>query len=315
MRSRVEICRPGRWLLPAVVLIAAIALPVAAQEDVKPADTAPEQAQPNPASMNRPLVWTGAGERGLSQTFPDAAVWLELEEGERALGLFYPETRLPARGAVVVLADQGETAASGLAGAVARALAARGWAVLTLGLEAPSPVLERILAGRSAAPDPESSGEAGAESVMIDVMKSEIPEDLEARYRSRISQALAAGLAELVGRGYESPVLLGIGRAGIHVTDRVLEGANASAVIWVAPRFYPADHKELPERLASLGTPLLHLHPSGPDGGNPGWSTGDRLLRAGVPGYQQQPVPWFSPPSEALGDTIAGRAAAWLEAR
>lgn len=312
---RVEICRPGRWWLLAIGFIATTALPVLAQEGGGPSDAGSGKPEPDPASQSRPLIWTGTGERGLSQTFPDAAVWLELEDGERTLGLFYPETRLPARGAVVILADQGETAASGLAGAVARAMAVRGWAVLTVGLEAPSPVLERILAGRSAAPEPESGGEAGAESVMIDVMKSEIPEDLEARYRKRISQALAAGLAELVDRGYESPALLGIGRASIHVTDSVLEGANASALIWVAPRFYPADREELPERLASLGTALLHLNPSATDDGNPGWSTGDRLLRAGVPGYQRQPVPWFSPPSEALGDAIASRAAAWLESR
>jgi len=312
---RVEIGRIGRWWLLTVGLIAATALPALAQEGGEQSDTVSGQAEPDPASPSRALIWTGAGEQGLSQAFPDAAVWLELEEGERALGLFYPETRLPAQGAVLALADQGETAASGLVGAIARALAARGWAVLTLGLEAPSPVLERILAGRSAAPDPDPGGEAGAESVMIDVMEAEIPDNLEARYRSRVSGALAAGLAELVERGYESPALLGIGRAGIHVTESVLEGANASALIWVAPRFYPADQEELPERLGSLDTALLHLHPAGPERGNPGWNAGERLLRAGVPGYQRQPVPWFSPPSEALGDAIASRIAAWLESR
>ena len=280
------------------------------------AEQAPELPALGAEPANRSLIWTGTGERGLSQTFPEAAVWLELEDGERALGLLYPETRMPPQGAVVLLADEGETAASGLAGAVARALAARGWAVLTLGLEAPSPALQGILAQPLVnAPGQEANEEAPTESVMIDVMESDTADDLEARYRNRISRALEAGVAELTERGYEAPALLGIGRASIHVTNRILEGASASALVWVAPQFYPADHVDLPERLTSLGIPLLDLYPPGSGGGEPGWSAGEKLMRAGVDGYRRQPIPWFSPPSVALGDAIASRVAAWLESR
>lgn len=310
---RIEVCRhPVGWLVVAAALVA-VALPAGAQEE-ESAEQAPAVSGTEP--VNRSLIWTGTGERGLNQTFPEAGVWLELEEGERALGLFYPETRLPARGAVVVLADEGETAASGLAGPMARALAERGWAVLTLGLEASSPALQRILARPVvSAPGQEGNDVTPTESVMINVMESENADDLEARYRNRISQALEAGLAELIDRGYETPVLLGIGRASIHVTNRTLEGASASALVWVAPQFYPVDRVDLPERLASLGIALLDLHPAGSESGEPGWSTGDKLLRAGVGGYQRQPIPWFSPPSVALGDVIASRVAAWLESR
>ncbi|WP_417567256.1 DUF3530 family protein [Marinobacter sp.] len=298
-----------------MAVLVAVALPAIAQDE-QSAEQAPESPVSGAEPVNRSLVWTGTGERGLSQTFSDAAVWLELEEGERALGLFYPETRLPARGALVVLADEGETAASGLAGAVARALAARGWAALTLGLEAPSPALQRRLA-RPVVGTPGSGGndEAATESVMIDVMESENADDLEARYRNRISQVLEAGLAELIERGYEAPALLGVGGASIHVTDRTLDGASASALVWVAPRFYPVDRVDLPDRLTSLGASLLDLHPAGSGGGEPGWTAGEKLRRAGVEGYQRQPIPWFSPPSAVVGDAVASRVAAWLESR
>ncbi|AXS83422.1 MULTISPECIES: DUF3530 family protein [Marinobacter] len=313
---RVENCRPRLWWFVVIAVIVTVVSPALAQGQDPRTNAKPEQAGSGAGSASRSLVWTGIGERGLSQAFPEAAVWLELEEGVRALGLFYPETRLPAQGALVVLADEGETAASGLAGAVARALAARGWAVLTLGLEAPSPALQRMLAGPVvSAPGPEANDEAPTESVMIDVMAPENADDLEARYRNRISQALEAGLAELVERGYEAPALMGIGRASIHVTNRILEGASVSALVWVAPQFYPSDRADLPERLTSLGTALLDLHPAGSGGGEPGWSTGEKLLRAGADGYQRQPIPGFGPPSAAFGDTIASRVAAWLESR
>jgi hypothetical protein len=243
---------------------------------------------------------------------------LELEEGDRALGLFYPEARLPARGAVLVLSDEGETAASGLTGPLAAGLASRGWAVLTLGLESPSPVLSEVLmrplvekpAAETGAGEPETS-----ESVMIDVMASEDADDLEARYRSRINQTLQSGLALLVERGYETPAVLGIGRASIHVTNQVLDGADAAALVWVAPEFYPVDRADLPERLESLGTELLELYPSGAVDDQSDWSIGMRLRRAGMSGFERQPIPWVSPAPESLGDGVASRVAAWLGSR
>jgi predicted secreted protein len=277
-----------------------------------------EDSAPATESASRSLIWTGTGERSLTQTFPEAAVWLELEEGDRALGLFYPEARLPARGAVLVLSDEGETAASGVTGALAAGLASRGWAVLTLGLESPSPVLSDVLM-RPVAEEPSAETEAGEqeapESVMIDVMASESADDLEARYRSRISQTLQAGLAQLAERGYETPAVLGVGRASIHVTNQVLEGADAAALIWVAPQFYPVDRPDLPERLESLSTELLELYPSGAVDDQTKWSMGMRLRRAGMSGFERQPIPWLTPAPGTLGDGIASRVAAWLESR
>jgi hypothetical protein len=316
--QRFEIYRPGVFRFVILALMFAVSSITFGQEQGEQAGETEGSAAPATESANRALVWTGTGERSLNQTFPEAAVWLELEEGDRALGLFYPETRLPARGAVLVLSDEGETAASGVTGSLAARLASRGWAVLTLGLESPSPVLTEILMRPLV---DKSAAEAGAEehetseSVMIDVMASEDADDLEARYRNRINQTLAAGLALLMERGYETPAVLGVGRASIHVTNQVLEGGNASALIWVAPQFYPVDRTELPERLGSLDAELLELYPSGAAGDQSEWSIGMRLLRAGMSGFERQPVPWLTPASENLGDVVASRVAAWLEAR
>ncbi len=316
--QRFEICRPVvSWFFTLALMFA---MPSAGfgQEEADQASEAEDSAVPATESASRSLIWTGTGERSLNQTFPEAAVWLELEEGDRALGLFYPEARLPARGAVLVLSDEGETAASGVTGALAAGLASRGWAVLTLGLESPSPVLSEILM-RPVAEEPSAETDAAEqeapESVMIDVMASESADDLEARYRSRISQRLQAGLAQLAERGYETPAVLGVGRASIHVTNQVLEGADAAALIWVASQFYPVDRPDLPERLESLSTKLLELYPSGAADDQTKWSMGMRLRRAGMSGFERQPIPWLTPAPGTLGDGIASRVAAWLESR
>jgi hypothetical protein len=316
--QRFEIYRPAvSWFF---ILVLMFAMPSASfgQDEGGQASGAEDSVAPATESASRSLIWTGTGERSLNQTFPEAAVWLELEEGDRALGLFYPEARLPARGAVLVLSDEGETAASGVTGALAAGLASRGWSVLTLGLESPSPVLSEVLM-RPVIEEPPAETDAGEqeapESVMIDVMASESADDLEARYRSRISQTLQAGLALLVERGYETPAVLGVGRASIHVTNQVLEGADAAALIWVAPQFYPVDRPDLPERLESLSTELLELYPSGAVDDQTKWSMGMRLRRAGMSGFERQPIPWLTPAPGTLGDGIASRVAAWLESR
>lgn len=316
--QRFEFYRPGLFLVFAFVSLFTLASIAFGQEQGEPADEAEEMAAAASESVTRSLVWTGTGERSLNQTFPEAAVWLELEENERALGLFYPEARLPARGAVLVLSDEGETAASGVTGGLAAGLASRGWAVLTLGLKSPSPVLSDVLM-RPVLEDPsaetDTDEQEAPESVMIDVMASDSADDLEASYRSRISQALQAGLAQLAERGYETPAVLGVGRASIHVTNYVLEGADAAALIWVAPQFYPVDRPDLPERLESLSQELLELYPSGAVDGQTKWSMGMRLRRAGMRGFERQPIPWLTPAPGTLGDGVASRVAAWLESR
>lgn len=298
-----------------MILLWILALPLSAQEAKVESDTAPAVSSP----ANRSLLWTGSGEQALSQTFPESSIWLELENEGRALALFYPEDRTPALGAVVVLADTGETAASGITRALARGLTARGWAVMSLGLEAPSPVLQQILT-RSPTPSEEEAGSSessSTQSVMIDVMASEKAEGLEEQYRGRISQALSAAVAELGTRGYDAPAMLGIGQAAGHVANHALETNEVSALIWVAPRFYPVDRQALPERLEGLESRMLELYPSGgvSEASDPEQTIGLALRRAGVATVDRQPVPWLSPPLEALGDSVASRVSAWLQSR
>lgn len=318
--QRFEIYRSGLlWVFVVAMMLAPVATAYA-QAPSEPVDGIQEPVRRDSGSPGRSLVWTGSGDRSLDRHFPEAAVWLEVAEDDRVLGLLYPEARLPARGAVVVLSDEGETAASGVTSALAKGLAARGWAVLTLGLESPSPALQQILT-RPAVPEPanqgdaDTDGQAQTESMMIDVVESGGEDNLEARYRNRVDQALEAGLVLLVEQGYEAPALLGVGRAGIHVTNRLLEGADASALVWVAPRFYPVDRSALPERLESLDTELLELYPSAGTANESDWSLGMTLRRTGMTGFHRQPVSWVSPPSEAFGDAVASRVAAWLESR
>lgn len=305
----------GSRALVMAVLVTVLACEALAQE---PAGESPPAVPEKAGALDRPLLWTGSGEQALSQAFPDSAVWLELESGERALALFHPETRLPPFGAVVVLADVGHTAASGVTSALAESLAGRGWAVLALGLEAPSPVLRSILMQPVAEPltDRADTDEAGApaQSVMIDVMAPEKVDDLEQRYRSRVSQALGAAVAVLAERGYRAPALVGIGEAAGHVAGHALEHSEARAVIWVAPRFYPSDRQTLPERLGALRPPLLELYPSrgASNAGFPEPTIGFALRRDGVGNIARQPIPWLQPPLPVLGDTVASRIASWL---
>ena len=182
--QRFEIYRPGVfWFFVLALMCVAPSITLGQEESGTAGEAEGVEAS---ESASRALIWTGTGERSLIQRFPESAVWLELEEGDRALGLFYPEARLPARGAVLVLSEEGETAASGVTGSLAAGLASRGWAVLTLGLESPSPVLNEFLMRPVMEPPAAEAGageEGASDSVMIDVQdSSESDEELEEPY-------------------------------------------------------------------------------------------------------------------------------------
>ena len=99
--QRFEIYRPGVfWLFVLALMCVAPSITLGQEESGTAGEAEGVEAS---ESASRALIWTGTGERSLIQRFPESAVWLELEEGDRSLGLFYPEARLPARGAVLVL--------------------------------------------------------------------------------------------------------------------------------------------------------------------------------------------------------------------
>ena len=257
--------------------------------------------------QSRSGVFSGLGEQALSRDFPDSAVWLELADGGQALGLFRPARREPALGALVLLGDVGETAASGLAGVLAGQLAERGWATITLGLEAPSPSLQRLLEKVPEpvpeVPDDSTSGTLPA--VMAGAGEEEGgPEEL---YRERVQEMLSAALAELAGRGFEQPVLLGVGYACNYLAGWPEDAGSVKALIWVAPAFYPGTRVGLEDWIEAL-TDMTILELSAPASGNRGrWPA--------VAPYSYQPVAITQPPSVTDAGMIAGRIHSWLQPR
>lgn len=312
MRRIRTICRDGyRKYLVDLVLALALAgsvLPVSAEED-----KAPETPAQAPANEVRGVVSSGLGEWGLSQRFPDAALWLDLEDDVRTLALLWPETETPARGALIVLADEGENAESGLAGVLARELAHRKFAVLALGLEPPSAALEQILERPRAAseaqpevPNPDANGPA-----TIDVMASGAEGDMETAYRKHIREELLAGVAELEKREYEVVGVIGIGRGGNHVVTYAVELETPPALIWVGPKFYPHDASRLAETLGKASVPrILELSSLGE-----GEQRKAGLKRGRVAGFSVQSVGSGAPFVSRDGKALASRIAAWLNSK
>lgn len=284
------------------------AVPAFAQDEA----ATPAATPPTPNEV-RGVVSSGLGEWGLSHRFPDSALWLELEDGARTLALFWPETETPARGAVIILADEGENAASGLTGTLARELVQRKLAVLSLGLEPPSEALERILERPLVAPEPKPKTEdqnSGAPSpAAIDVLAAEAPSDLEAAYRKRILDELAAAAAELKSREYELAALVGIGRGSNHAVAYAAELAAPTALIWVGPKFYPPDARQLAENVKKASVPrILELSLSGAGGQRKAG-----LERAGVQGFSRQNVGVDVEFMPRDGKAVASRVSAWLK--
>lgn len=265
------------------------------------------------AVAERSAIATGLGEVELSRAFPDAAVWLTLEDGGRALGLFFPEREPPAEGAMVILSDVGANAASGLAGGLKAHLVERGWAVLSLGLPAPPIPLQRDLEADST-PDSPASGEAVGDeesSVMIDVMASADAHTPEQSYRHRIRQSLEAAVAELASKGYERPVLVGVGRASNHLVGALPAVSDPRALVWVVPAFYPRDAAALADGLLpAAGVNILELYPSGSkEVSEQRWTD---LRQAGIAQFERQPVSLQRPPATQSAGALASRIDAWL---
>ncbi|AHI32966.1 hypothetical protein AU15_02265 [Marinobacter salarius] len=174
--------------------------------------TGQEAGKPSGAAVERPLISTGLDSDAIARTWPDSSVWLEPPEEEPVLALFEPEAETPAKGAVVILADEGQSPASGLAAALRQPMARAGWAVMVLGLEMPPYEVQEARRQRgleapeeAGAPDTDAADETGdkpGESVMIDVMASDDVEALANQYQARIQKTLAAAAGNLDGRGY-----------------------------------------------------------------------------------------------------------------
>lgn len=250
------------------------------------------------------------------------------------LALFEPEAETPANGALVILADEGQSPASGMAGALRRPMARAGWAVLVLGLEAPpyavqkarrqkglGPSEEADMPETEAANAPDSQAADESQSVMIDVMAGDDAEELADEYRTRIQKNLAAAVGHLVERGYSRVAMAGVGRAAGHVAQVATAGggSDVSALVWIAPVFDPSDAEALTEWLEGAGSlKVLELHSARSslgDGATTFRSPRQReaaFKRAGITGYSRQPVAMAEQPEPREAPAITNRISAWL---
>jgi hypothetical protein len=291
--------------------LTALALTVSAQE------SEPEPGQVTPqAAERRATAVTGLGEWSLARMFPERAVWLDLDDNSRALALFQPELITPARGALIVLADEGQTAAEGLAGGLLDTLAERGVAVMTLGLRTPP---ESVVRRRQLllVPAPSESMPPGEEpqssSVMIDVAEEDAPEEVMSDYRNSVRELLDAAARDLERRGYQQPAVAGIGWSADYVTAWALGQGALSGVIWLAPRFSAERQSDLPGVLsADRPWRVLDLHAMDDTSRHPAVARGAALGREQVSGYRRQPVALSNPPERADAERVASRIQAWL---
>lgn len=297
-------CSMYRCLKAGAVLAlwATLAAAVQAQEPDPDATAAP--AVPAPAA--RLLVHSGLAAASLQRQYPDRSRWLETEEGEGFPALWFPEHQPQAQGALVLMADEGHSAGTGLLVGMARVLAEAGWAVLTLGLDVPPRSVRTLLENSRA----QAAEETAAPSVMIDVLAA--PDPLIGHYRTRVQARLLAAVSWLAEQGYRSLALAGVGRAAFHILDAEPGDSRVRTRIWVLPEFYAEQESELAQRLAARQQEaLLELYPSpGEARGRERWVS---ARQAGFGGYRRQPVAVNVPPDPDAAHALANRILAWLQ--
>ena len=273
----------------------------------------------------RGMVSSGLDSANLALAYPGQAVWLESERSGRGFALFEPEQTARAEGALLLLADEGQSANAGLAGAIRAHFGEAGWASMTLGLPAMPLALEqarRERRGQPAMADKEEDGETEAEaeaapaSIMIDVMDSDELDKMEADYRAGVQAHLVAAVGDLTERGYSRLVLVGVGRGAAHMISLADKGpAKPAALVMITPEFEADEQASMFASLkAAQGLPVLDIVSSRP--GRPvARKRQSRMKREGVTGYQQQAAAIGARPLPRDAQGLANRITAWLQPR
>ncbi len=307
----------ARWL--SVLLVTALSLltPVSAQEGV-PADGAVQgggsdeegsQGEASTDPAERFFIRTTGDSGMLAQLYPHLAVWLEPEGAPRVLALVEREATSAPKGAVVVLADEGQTANEPLLEGIRRRLTKAGWATMTLGNDQVGPSLQlarQRMAGVDGAAAGDSSGQN--ETVMIDV-NDQAAEDLLQAHREEMNARLASAVAWFLERDYSQVILVGTGRGAV-VVNEYLPAApeTVTRVAWVAPEFEGLAPGELAASLGGLPVEFLDLYPSRSSGGA---ERGAAFRRAGITGYKALGIPLTGGPRALHSRAIASRLAGW----
>ncbi len=285
--------------------------------------------------VQRPMITTGQNNAALAARFPDDHVWLETESEGRTLGLVMLESNAPARGAMLILADEGQTADSELAGALRDPLSRAGWAAMTLGLQPPPYPVVRARQQPSSAMTGKPESEMPAESddtapkqeaaakqepadsaVMIDVLPEDAIEEMKKNYQARIAAYLQSGVTYLKSQGYERVLLVGIGHGASEVTAQALNGAGAGedemqGLVWIAP----ADNDGLAGALSDASNLKVLELDSHLAAGNAGEARQAQLARAGFVGYQRQLLAMAARPQARDASQIANRIVGWARSQ
>lgn len=285
---------------------------VAAQDQAAEDEAAAESEAETPADApaQRVLIRSAADSGALAQQYPHLAVWLEPEDAPRVLGLVERETTARPSGALVILAGEGQSANDGLLEGLRSRLSKAGWAVMTLGLEQPSPSLQIARERRASEPDSGEDDAEAVEPVMIDV-NDQAARDLLEAHREALDGRLAAAVAWFTEREYQQVALVGVGRGADDVRAFLPEApAAVRRAAWIAADFggqSPADIVGAAED--GQGMPVLDLYSSR------GSSSPARLAafrRAGVRSYEAQAVPVPERPAGRDAGIIANRLLGWL---
>jgi hypothetical protein len=307
----------ARWL--SVLLVTALSLltPVAAQEGGT-ADGAAQggnnegEGSPGVASddpAERYFIRSTGDSGMLAQLHPHLATWLEPEGAPRVLALVEREATSAPKGAVVVLADEGQTANDPLLEGMRRRLTKAGWATMTLGNDQVGPSLQlarqRMAVGEAGAT---ADGSGQDEPVMIDV-NDQAAEDLLQAHREEMNARLASAVAWFLERDYSQVILVGAGRGAVAVNEYLPSAPETvTRVAWVAPEFEGLSPGELATSLGGLPVEFLDLYPSRSSGGA---ERGAAFRRAGVTGYKALGIPLAGGSAAPHSRAIASRLAGW----
>ncbi len=294
-----------------VLTLLAMSGPATAQDQA--ADEAPGAAGEAAVDVSDPVerfFIRSTGDAGmLAQRYPHLAVWLEPDGAPRVLALVEPEAVAPARGAAVILSDEGQSANHALVEVLRRHLTEAGWAALSLGNDELSPSL--LLARQRLAVDVREPSEEvgdGDQPVMIDV-NDQTAEDLVAVHQSEMDARLAAAVAWSQGRGYESVMLIGIGRGASAVSHYLPHAPEVvTRMVWIMPRFDDQTPDELVAALADSNVPVLELYPSA---ATDAVQRRAAFQRAERPGFEAVPVPLRGGEVHHHGAAIASRLTGW----
>lgn len=295
------------------VLVAAVPWTSASSQEPEEKPQEAEQRE----LPERAMVSPGLDSANLALAYPDQVVWLESERFGRALALFEPEQTAQPAGAVLLLADEGQSANAGLAGAIRKHFVEAGWAAMTVGLPAMPLALEQARRIERRQPTgADADADAVSESIMIDVMNSDEMDKMETDYRARVQVHLAAAVDDLTERGYSRLVLVGVGRGAGHIISQGEDGpAEQTPLVMITPEFETAEVETIVARLKAVaGIPVLDIV-SSRSARAPAKERQSRMKREGITGYQQQAVAIGPRPLPRDAQGLANRITAWLQSR